>query len=139
MKFFKPHTGGWKLLEDHGIQVNNFVSKYFIFEKLNQGDGYPTYTNAQLVEMGKIFNWNRLGNVECYVAMEMSTNSANVYHAARADKVSCFRYRRTCFHPVSPDYAPFSVSPGYAPFSVSYVRQVWFGRQWVTMDWLVVD
>jgi len=84
--FTKPDNNGFALYDGCGQNINKVANKYLVFEILRKGS--QTYTNSQLKTQGRIYNWDRLPIVELYVIIELSTNSAMVYHARTAGKVS---------------------------------------------------
>ena len=82
----KSKNNGFNFYENHGININKTANKYLIFEIIQEGS--QTFSNTELKEHGKIFNWDRLPHVQFYIVIELSTNSAMVYHSTSSGKVS---------------------------------------------------
>jgi hypothetical protein len=84
--FCKSKNNGFDFYEHHGININKTANKYLVFEIIQEGS--KTFSNIELKEHGKIFNWDRLPHVQFNIVVELSTNSAMVYHATSSGKVS---------------------------------------------------
>jgi len=84
--FCKSKNNGFACYEHPGINIKKTANKFLVFEIIQEGA--RTFSNIELKEHGKIFNWDRLPHVELYIVVELSTNSAMVYHATSSGKVS---------------------------------------------------
>jgi len=83
--FCKSKNNGFDYCVHHNININKTANKYLIFEIIQEGS--RTFSNTELKEHGKIFNWDCLPHVQFYIVIELSTNSAMVYHASSSGKV----------------------------------------------------